>query len=59
MNEHLEDWRRGNDSITTPIQRLELMNDWLKQNKIDVLKREFVEEPTEVIGGFDDLPMYE
>lgn len=59
MNEHLEDWQKGNDSITTPIQRLELMNDWLKQNKKDVLKKELVEKPIEIIGGFDKLPMYE
>ncbi len=59
MNEHLEDWRRGSDSILTPLQRVELMNDWLKENKRDVLKKELVKQPEEIIGGFDKLPMYE
>jgi hypothetical protein len=59
-NEHLEDWRRGEDSTILPLERLELMNEWLYSNKKEVLtstKVEVKEENNNI--GFDDLPMYE
>lgn len=59
-NEHLEDWRRGEDSTILPLKRLELMNEWLYSNKKELLTstRVEVEEENNNIG-FDDLPMYE
>jgi hypothetical protein len=54
----LEDWQLGNESVTTPLSRVEYMNDWLKKNKAEILtKKEVVEEP-QIFLGFDDLKMY-
>ncbi len=47
MNEHLEDWQRGNDSTITPLKRLELLNDWIKQNHKDVKKNIYLKEKEE------------
>ena len=57
-NEHLEDWRRGNDSTLLPLVRITFMNEWLKNNKREILTIEDkVEEKTSI--GFENLPMYE
>jgi hypothetical protein len=47
MNDHIEDWQRGNDSTLTPLKRLELLNDWLKQNHKDVKKNIYLKEKEE------------
>jgi hypothetical protein len=47
MNEHLEDWQRGNDSTLTPLKRLELLNDWLKQNHEGIKKNIYLKEKRE------------
>jgi hypothetical protein len=47
MNDHIEDWQRGNDSTLTPLKRLELLNDWLKQNHKDVKKNIYLKEKRE------------
>lgn len=59
-NEHLEDWRRGKDSTTSPLKRLELMKDWLNSNKKELLSSiedKVIERYDNV--GFDKLPMYD
>lgn len=57
-NETLEDWQRGQDSKTLPLERVEKMNYWLKENKLFILKNPPTEEVENNIG-FDDLKMYE
>lgn len=59
INEELEDWQRGNDSRTSPLERVDLMTEWLKKNKSSILESLVPEKTDRIIGGFEDLPMYE
>ena len=54
----LEDWQLGNESKTPPLERVELMKEWLLQNKLDVLtsKKPIEDKP---VVGFEDLDMYD
>jgi len=52
----LDDWKKGYDSQTKPDRRVELMNDWLKQNKQEIIistQQGIIE--TEPIGFIDKL----
>jgi hypothetical protein len=51
----LQDWQLGNNSSLSPLTRVELMNDWLKKNKQDILVTKKLEEPEMEIKGFTDL----
>jgi hypothetical protein len=61
MNEHLEDWQQGDNSHTTPIQRLIKHQEWLKklhkEIKDDIFQRNKPEEKEPV--GFIELKQYE
>lgn len=52
----LQDWKLGNDSKTHYLDRINLMEAWLKKNKQEILlkgKKEISEE--EVIVGFPEI----
>ena len=55
---NLQDWQLGNNSTTSPIKRVELMNEWLKRNKQEILAsrlKETTETEYEPIGFIDKL----
>jgi hypothetical protein len=55
----LEDWQLGNESKTKPLERVELMNLWLKKNKQEIIilaQPKIIE--TEPIGFIDKLPQW-
>jgi hypothetical protein len=58
-NKELEDWQLGNESVTKPLDRIMFMEEWLKKNKLEILKNRIIEGTTSSIGGFEKLPMYE
>jgi len=57
-NEKLNDWQRGEDSTTHYEERLNLMNEWLSNNKLEILTKP-VKDSTNSNIGFEDLRMYE
>jgi len=54
----LENWQLGNESKTPPLERVELMREWLLQNKLDVLISKKPKEDKSVVG-FEDLDMFD
>lgn len=55
-NLHLPNWQQGEHSTLTPLERVELMNEWLKQNKLDILsKTAYTAETESRVVGFIDL----
>jgi hypothetical protein len=57
-DEKLNDWQRGEDSTTPYEERLNLMNKWLSNNKLEILTKP-VKDSTNSNIGFEDLRMYE
>lgn len=57
-NKDLLDWQLGNESKTSPLDRVDLMNAWLKKNKLDVIKGTREIKPSITPVGFDKLPMF-
>lgn len=57
MEKKMEDWQLGNESKTKPQERIELMNQWLKKNKEEILKQinKTDDDEKEDIIGFVDL----
>ena len=56
---NLQDWQLGSNSTTNPIKRVELMNEWLKKNKQEIIisaQPEIIE--TEPTGFIDKLPQW-
>lgn len=54
----IEEWQKGNDSSLSPLTRVEMMNDWLKKNKQDILlntKERLPLEPEKEFSGFIDI----
>lgn len=55
-NLHLPNWQQGEHSTLTPLERVELMNEWLKQNKLEILSNlEYTGETEGSVVGFIDL----
>jgi hypothetical protein len=53
MNEHLEDWQQGDNSHTSPIQRLIKHQEWLKKLHKEIKDNIFqrnTEEDKEPVG---------
>lgn len=54
-NSHLPDWQQGEHSTLSPLERVELMNEWLKKNNEEIKSK--LQEPTdenEIVVGFPD-----
>jgi hypothetical protein len=59
-NKELQDWQLGNESYSTPLMRVDLMNEWLKKNKQDILnQRKPIELEEPKYDGFDNLKMFD
>jgi hypothetical protein len=55
----LENWQLGNESTTKPLERVELMNQWLKNNRREIkLSTQPQVTETEPIGFIDKLPLW-
>lgn len=55
QNKTLPDWQQGEQSKTRPLERVELMQEWLLANKLDILnniKKVVEDEP--VVGFPED-----
>lgn len=54
-NQHLPDWQQGEHSISFYLDRIEKMEEWLKQNKNSILQTSLPEsqEPEEIVGFVD------
>ena len=51
----IKEWQKGNESELTPLQRIELMNEWLKSIKEYILSKPEIENKEEIfLGGFED-----
>ena len=50
----IEEWQKGSESKLQPLQRIELMNQWLKSIKEYILKKPESEKKEEFLGGFED-----
>ena len=51
---HLPDWQRGNDSKMNPLDRVEMMYRWLKENKLSIVSDKIEnDDETEIVGFVD------
>jgi len=55
-NNNIPDWQRGNESKMGPMERLEKMQEWLKNNNIEIrakLEKKVGEQEGPVVGFVD------
>lgn len=55
----LPDWQLGNESKSSPLDRCEMMREWLLQNKLDCITKTKPKQDKEEVIGFVDIDIYE
>lgn len=52
-NRKTEDWQKGGDSITPPLKRLTLMNEWLKKIALELKNKQYLKKDIPILTQED------